>query len=483
MNSYAKQQYPECPIRGSLHMTVHHFWKFFYLHGGKLKRPITKPRLTREHVIKRLAFGKKWSNKYKTGGEDDVFVAFLDEKWFYTSSRRKKMKILPRALFESEEEAFIAKPKLRSRRFPCKVMFLGVICPPVKGHTDGRILLMRVSKSCKLKRQSYHQHFVGTYEINHRLKGGEWKSLFPKEFEITTDEFLSVIQDTYDIDDDIAQDLVFTYSSLSITKKTGEPKSKLIKLTPNDSGPVIKHRKIKYLNNEGVVCERSLLLDDLQLKVNPQKGTWVERDINCDSTFMMEHIRMIGRAIRDSYSFLPHDKPIHLFMDNAGGHGKTEIKKQYETLLKDEFHILIEWQVPNSPETNMLDLGVWVALQSLVEKLHRGKVMQADELTKTVMESFKQISRDVLTRVYDRWKLTLQLIVSGKGTNEVVEDYRGFNKPIITENLPTVPDSECTKGYEYHDAIDVIDDEEGEVLDEDEEADDGVYMEMAFDDT
>ena len=45
---------------------------------------------------------------------------------------------------------------------------------------------------------------------------------------------------------------------------------------------------------------------------------------------------------------------------------------------------------------------------------------------------------------------------------------------------------ECTKGYEQHDAIDaidVIDDEEGEVLDEDEEADDGVYMEMAFDDT
>ena len=51
------------------------------------------------------------------------------------------------------------------------------------------------------------------------------------------------------------------------------------------------------------------------------------------------------------------------------------------------------------------------------------------------------------------------------------------------EDLPTVPDLECTKGYEYHDAIDVIDDEEGEVLDEDEEADDGVYMEMAFDDT
>ena len=305
---------------------------------------------------------------------------------------------------------------------------------------------------------------------------------YPKDFDLTIDEFLSLVQDSYNIDDDIAEDLVFTYSSLSITKKTGVSKTKLVKLTPDDSDPIVKTRKIKYLNNEGIVCERALRLDDLQLKVNPQQGKWVERDITCDSTFMMEHIRSIGKAIRESYLFIPNDHTVYLFMDNACGHGKTEIKKQYETILKEEFHIQIEWQVPNSPETNMLDLGVWVALQSLVEKLHRNKVMQADELSKTVMSSFNQISHDILTRVYNRWRLTLRLIVSGKGTNEVVEDYRGLKKPLIIEDLPTVSDSECKKGYVYHEAIKLIDDLDAD-SDGKYEVDDAMYTEMAFDET
>ena len=149
MNDYAKDKYSECPTRGSLNMTKHHFWKFFYMNGGKLKKPVTKPRLTKEHVQKRLVFANKWISKL--GHNDKPYVAYLDEKWFYTSSRRKKLKLLPRASFESEEDAFVAKPKLRSKRFPCKVMFMGVICPPVDGKTNGRILLKRVSERVQIK--------------------------------------------------------------------------------------------------------------------------------------------------------------------------------------------------------------------------------------------------------------------------------------------------------------------------------------------
>lgn len=415
-------------------------------------------------------------------------MAFLDEKWFYVHSRRKKMKILPRAPFESEEAAFIVKPKLRSRRFPCKVMFMGVVCPPVEGHTDGKNLLKRVSKSSYLKRQSYNQNFVPEFEANHKLKGGEWKSLFPREFEISTSDFLSVIQNIYGIEDDVAQDLVFTYNSLSVTKKTGDLKHKLVKLTGADSKPLLKNRKIRYLNKEGVMCERPLSLNDLTLKVSPQKGRAVERDISCDSSFMMDHIRSIGTAIRDTYSFVPQDHPIHLFMDNAGGHGKNEIKAKYEKILKEEFGIEIVWQVPNSPETNMLDLGVWVALQSLVENLHKGKVMQADELARSVMTAFSKISASILTRVWNRWKLTLHLIVSGKGTNEVVEGYRGLKKPLVVDDLPTVPESECEKGYVYDNALDIEDSEEEYVDSDGETNNEGsvnneMFMELQFDKT
>ena len=50
MNKYAKDKYSECEIHGNLNMTKWHFWKFFFCHGGKLKRLITKPCLKKEHI-------------------------------------------------------------------------------------------------------------------------------------------------------------------------------------------------------------------------------------------------------------------------------------------------------------------------------------------------------------------------------------------------------------------------------------------------
>ena len=41
--------------------------------------------------------------------------------------------------------------------------------------------------------------------------------------------------------------------------------------------------------------------------------------------------------------------------------------------LKEDYNIILKHQVPNSPETNLLDLGVWRALQSAVENLSHQK--------------------------------------------------------------------------------------------------------------
>ena len=133
----------------------------------------------------------------------------------------------------------------------------------------------------------------------------------------------------------------------------------------------------------------------------------------------------------------------------------------------------------------MLDLGVWMALQSLVEKLHLGKVMQSVELSRTVADSFGRISQDIFTRVYERWKHTLRLIISGKGTNEVVEDHRGKGKSSI---LPTVPDSACRQIYTYKAIVDDEDEVDASRYDDvNDDAvriiDQGMLLEMAFDDT
>jgi hypothetical protein len=67
---------------------------------------------------------------------------FLDEKWFYTKTYQSKIKFLPPSIHEEPEEAHCYAPKVRSRRFPCKVMFMRIIAPPIKEQNfDGKILL------------------------------------------------------------------------------------------------------------------------------------------------------------------------------------------------------------------------------------------------------------------------------------------------------------------------------------------------------
>ena len=76
------------------------------------------------------------------------------------------------------------------------------------------------------------------------------------------------------------------------------------------------------------------------------KGTTIERDTTCDSNFMMEHIRLIGKSIREKFHWVDDFIPIFLIMDNAGGHGTNKTKKEYERILLDEYNVIIIGKLP-----------------------------------------------------------------------------------------------------------------------------------------
>ena len=97
----------------------------------------------------------------------------------YTTSRRKKVKVLPRAPFETNEEAYVPMPRLCSRPFPTKVMVQGIVACPIEEHDfDGKIYLERVSESYHSTRNSFNQNISKYYEVNYELKNGGWKDLF-----------------------------------------------------------------------------------------------------------------------------------------------------------------------------------------------------------------------------------------------------------------------------------------------------------------
>ena len=116
--------------------------------------------------------------------------------------------------------------------------------------------------------------------------------------------------------------------------------------------------------------ERSLNINDLVIHENIQKGTVIQKDTTCDSKFMLETVREVGEKVQESYKWINEKKIIYLVVDNAGGHGTMDMKKEYVRILMDEFCIQVIWQIANSPDTNMLDLGAWMSIQSQVESIH-----------------------------------------------------------------------------------------------------------------
>ena len=83
----------------------------------------------------------------------------------------------------------------------------------------------------------------------------------------------------------------------------------------------------------------------------------------------------------------------------------------------------------------MLDLGVWMAFQNVVEKLHFGKRMNIEVLCKTVEDAWEMLESVKLQNVYTRWKMVLDLIIEDDGGDRFVEAKRGklFREPSAEE--------------------------------------------------
>ena len=165
-------------------------------------------------------------------------------------------------------------------------------------------------------------------------------------------------------------------------------------------------------------------------------------DVTCNSEFMLQSVREIGRSIRAKYSTVLQSKPIYLVLDNAGGHGTRDCKKKFMRVLRRKYNVLCIWQVPCSPDTNMLDLGAWAAVQAEVEERHRQLVMRNDVLARSVEDAFFNcLDRQKLQNIYDRWLRVLDLIQKSAGGNELVESCRGKSKledvPVL--NISNIP--------------------------------------------
>jgi len=311
-----------------------------------------------------------------------------------------------------------------SRRHATKVMVLGVIAEPDEEHGfDGKVYFTRVAKMKTLKKATYSDKILDDLAANTALHH-EWHGYVDRNK--TSAQMISFVAGTiYDMDEETKARLVIRYKD---HQDNGVVSWKEFKSFANN--PTIKKRPTDE-------TRRPLDIRDLVMVVKFQKGDQVPEDITCDSEFMKEHMDSIGRAIRAKYSWVPAEAEIFLVMDNAGGHGTRDTIDLYVAELLENHNVRVVWQEPRGPELNLLDLGAWMSLQSAVEKHFRGNRNHVDVLWRKIEDVWAFYDAAVFHKIWDRWKLALDLIIADGGDNRLVNEHRG---KLFTPAAPLPPE-------------------------------------------
>jgi len=327
------------------------------------------------------------------------------------------MKVLPTvAGFEDEMQIpTYNRPKIRSRRYPVKVMYLGVVACPLDEHDfDGRIFLKRVSRRRKVTRASRNSRFSIHVEANEQLLKGGWRTFVTEDPAISVNELREKAIEKYDLDEFVGERLTFYFETY-----TGTGNKNIKNLKDDQCFDSLGMRTNK--DGEQVQIE----LNKVNMCVMIKKNDEIDEDASCDSRFMLECIPEVGQALREKFHWIPIQEKIYLVMDNAGGHGTSEAIDEYTNRLK-EYNVEIIWQVPRSPETNLLDLGVWMSMQSAVERVHYMRRCQHDALAKSVEDAWEQnLNRQAFKNVHGRLRVVMRCILDDDGGNNKVEQKRG----------------------------------------------------------
>jgi len=133
----------------------------------------------------------------------------------------------------------------------------------------------------------------------------------------------------------------------------------------------------------------------------------------------------VGAAICQSMPWIPLAQPIYLQMDNAGGHGTKNAICEYTQQLANDCNVIVKHQPSRSPEMIVLDLGLWMSLQSKVETEHRDKCIHNNAIADSVQQAWANLPSLTISHVFERIPIVLQLIVDDNGGNNRVEERRG----------------------------------------------------------
>ena len=105
---------------------------------------------------------------------------------------------------------------------------------------------------------------------------------------------------------------------------------------------------------------------------NRPRGTMETKPVSVTRQVSREFlIEMVLPAIKEKWPLEDRWNPIFIQQDNAKTHVSPNDPEFLEAAAAGGWDIRLRCQPPNSPNTNILDLGLFAALQSLFKKNHQ----------------------------------------------------------------------------------------------------------------
>lgn len=151
---------------------------------------------------------------------------------------------------------------------------------------------------------------------------------------------------------------------------------------------------------------------------NRPKGTMEIKNLSCKRPVYTKFIcEKVLTAIRRKFQVVDRNKVIFLQQDNASAHiGVIQEDPIFRAArARNGLNIEIKLQVAQSPDTNVLDLGYFQAIEAIQQKKRSRTV---EELIDNVQESFKALHRKTLEKVFLSHQAVCAQIILHDGSNE-----------------------------------------------------------------
>jgi hypothetical protein len=406
---------------------------WFKKREGELHSETTRPYLTPENVTRRIEYANTIKVAAGAGHERELH---LDEKWFYINNRRNVRKVLPRQKGEGEylmneddqvcRVGELVKTPCKSRRYITKVMVIGIVGRPTENN-NGMLMLQRVATMEPASRDSNSKHLVDDVRLNKDIQK-DWKNLVTSE--MTGDEMVAAVKDKWDVLRDVNVVVVGCFGDVphQVGKRFKLEGNQLLNVRTVGRRPTSLPAKHGATEADVDRLYASLKLERLA----HVKDELYEKDCNCDGEWLKNFLlKEAAPVIVQKYGLhwpFINSRRVKIQMDNAGGHGGATKIEEIRVALA-ALGIDLVCQPANSPEFNVLDLGVWRGLQALVNKLMRDVRDDADVLWANVQKAWTQwgdTKKDSHVKIWKRLEVNAENCLEAKGGNRCIEAKKGY---------------------------------------------------------